>query len=118
MSELKMEEIKPGMFVRIFQRTPSFIKSKGAGKKEGDKEKTQKIEGLVIARKHGKEIGATVTIRRVVDGIGVEWILPVFSPEIKKVELINAARVKRAKLGFLREKSQKQIRAKLKKSAK
>lgn len=118
MSELKMEEIKPGMLVRVFQKIPAFIKSKGVEKKESNKEKTQQIEGLVIARRHGKEVGATVTIRRVVDGTGVEWILPVFSPEIKKVELINTARVKRAKLGFLRDKSQKQIRAKLKKSAK
>ena len=118
MSEIKMEEIKPGMLVRVFQKIPTFIKAKETGKKGSDKEKTQQIEGLVIARKHGKEVGATITIRRTVDGIGVEWILPVFSPEIKKIELINTARVKRAKLGFLRDKSQKQIRAKLKKSAK
>lgn len=107
MTEIKAEEIKPGMYIK-------FSKSI----KDGDKEKTQHIEGLVIARKHGKEPGATITIRRIMDGVGVEWILPVFSPKIKKIELVKAARVKRAKLYFLRTKSQKQIRAKLRKAAK
>jgi len=105
--EIKTEEIKPGMSIKIFQTI-----------KEGDKEKTQQIEGLVIARKHGKEPGATITIRRIIDGVGVEWVLPVFSPKIKKIELVRAARVKRAKLYFLRDKSQKQIRAKLRKEIK
>lgn len=107
MTEIKAEEIKPGMYIKISQRI-----------KDGGKEKTQHIEGLVIARKHGKEPGATITIRRIMDGIGVEWILPVFSPKIKKIELVRAARVRRAKLYFLRDKSQKQIRAKLKKEVK
>jgi len=107
MTELKVEDIKPGMYIKVSQKI-----------KDGDKEKTQHIEGLVIARKHGKESGATITIRRVMDGVGVEWILPVFSPKIKKIELVRAARVKRAKLYFLRTKSQKQIRAKLRKEIK
>ena len=107
MTEIKAEEIKPGMYIKISKSI-----------KDGDKEKTQHIEGLVIARKHGKEPGATITIRRIMDGIGVEWILPVFSPKIKKIELVRAARVRRAKLYFLRDKSQKQIRAKLKKEIK
>jgi large subunit ribosomal protein L19 len=107
MTEIKTEEIKPGMHVKIFQVI-----------KDGDKEKMQNIEGLVIAKKHGKELGATITLRRIMDGVGVEWILPIFSPKIKKIELIKAARVRRSKLYFLRDKSQKQIRAKLKKEIK
>lgn len=107
MTEIKAEEIKPGMYVKISKTI-----------KDGDKEKTQNIEGLVIARKHGKEPGATITIRRIMGGVGVEWILPIFSPKIKKIELVKAARVKRSKLYFLRDKSQKQIRAKLKKEIK
>jgi len=107
MTGIKAEEIKPGMYIKISQAI-----------KDGDKEKTQHIEGLVIARKHGKEPGATITIRRIMDGVGVEWILPVFSPKIKKIELVKAARVRRSKLYFLRDKSQKQIRAKLKKEIK
>lgn len=104
MTEIKISEVKPGMHVKIAQTV-----------KDGEKEKTQNIEGLVIARKHGQEAGATITVRRIMDGVGVEWILPVLSPNIKKVELVKAARTRRSKLYFLRNKPQKQIRAKLKK---
>lgn len=107
MSEIKAEKIKPGMYIKISKSI-----------KDGDKEKIQPIEGLVIARKHGNEPGATITIRRIMDGVGVEWILPVFSPKVKKIELIRVAKVRRAKLYFLRNKPQKQIRAKLKKEIK
>jgi large subunit ribosomal protein L19 len=103
MPEIKTEEIQPGMHIRIFQKV-----------KEGEKERVQQLEGLVLARKHNKEPGATFTLRRVMDGIGVEWIIPIFSPLIQKVELLKASRVRRAKLYYLREKSSKQTRKKLK----
>ncbi|MDD5638567.1 MAG: 50S ribosomal protein L19 [Candidatus Pacebacteria bacterium] len=114
MVELKMEEIKPGMTVRILQKIPGFDKTAKKGGKDGERSKTQQIEGLVIARKHGKEAGATITVRKIIDGVGVEWIIPVYSPNIKKVELVSTARVRRAKLNFLRDKSSRQIRAKIK----
>jgi len=103
MAEIKKEDVKPGMYIRVFQKI-----------KEENKERIQRIEGIVLSRKHGSEPGATITIRRVLDGIGVEWILPIFSPLITKIELIRNARVKRAKLYFLRKKSSREIRKKLK----
>jgi len=103
MAEIKKEDVKPGMYIRVFQKI-----------KEENKERIQRIEGIVLSRKHGSEPGATITIRRVLDGIGVEWILPIFSPLITKIELIHNARVKRAKLYFLRKKSSREIRKKLK----
>jgi len=107
MMKINVQDIKPGMYVKILQKT-----------QEGDKEKTQQIEGLVLARKHGHEPGATITLRRMKDGVGVEWIIPLFSPLIQKVELIKASRVRRAKLYYLRNKSSKQVRKKLKIAAK
>lgn len=89
----KSETIKPGDFVRIYQKI-----------KEGEKEKIQIFEGLVIARKHGKEAGATVTVRREISGIGVEKIFPLNSPTIQKIEILKRKKVKRAKLYYLREK--------------
>lgn len=106
MSEIKPEEIKPGMFIRIF---------KNIG--EGDKTKIQRLEGLVIARKHGKEPGATITLRKIIDGVGVEWIIPIFSPLIQKIELLKTSRVRKSKLYYLRNKSQKETRKKLKLAA-
>jgi len=118
MTNINIEEVKPGMTVRIFQKVPAFDKAKSKKTKDSDKEKTQQIEGLVIARKHGKEAGATITIRRTASEVGVEWVIPIASPHIKKVELISAARVRRAKMYFLRDKSKKEIRAKLKERVK
>ena len=106
MPVIKPTEIQPGMFVRVYQKI-----------KEGKKERTQKIEGLVLARKHGSESGATFTIRRIVKGVGIEWILPLFSPHIEKIELIKAAKVRKAKLYYIREKSSRQARKKLKQSS-
>ena len=103
MVKINIQDIKPGMYVKILQKI-----------KEGEKERSQQIEGLVLSRKHGSEPGATITLRRMMDGVGVEWIIPLFSPLIQKVELIKASRVRRAKLYYLRSKSSKQARKKLK----
>ena len=103
MEIIKTTDIKPGMYLRVYQKV-----------KEGEKTRTQRIEGLVLSRKHKNEPGATFTIRRIIKGVGVEWVLPLFSPTIEKVELIKATKPRRAKLYYIREKSQRQTRKKLK----
>ncbi|MCB9803022.1 50S ribosomal protein L19 [Candidatus Nomurabacteria bacterium] len=89
-------EIKPGMTVKVHEK----IKEKNA--KGVEKERIQVFEGLVIARKHGKEIGSTITVRKVSNGIGVEKIYPLNSPLITNIEPVKQAKVRRAKLGFVR----------------
>jgi len=88
-----LPEIRPGDLVRIYQKI-----------KEGGKEKIQQFEGVVIARKHGKEIGATITVRKEISGIGVEKIFPLHSPLIEKIEILKRQKVRRAKLYYLRKK--------------
>lgn len=88
-----LPEIRAGNVVRIYHKF-----------KEGEKEKTSIFEGLVIARKHGKEIGATITVRKEIDGVGVEKIIPLHSPNIEKIEIIKREKVRRAKLYYLRKK--------------
>jgi large subunit ribosomal protein L19 len=88
-----LPEIRAGDVVRVYQKL-----------KEGGKEKSSIFEGLVIARKHGKEIGATITVRRVIDGVGVEKIFPLHSPTIEKIEIIGREKARRAKLYYLRKK--------------
>ena len=93
-------DMKPGDTVRVVQKV-----------KEGDKTRLQTFEGLVIARKHGKEAGGTFTVRKVSAGIGVERIYPIHSPNIEKIEIVRrASRVRRAKLYYIREKAARETR--------
>ncbi|MFC1756768.1 50S ribosomal protein L19 [Patescibacteria group bacterium] len=101
--ERKKMDIKAGDTVRIWQRV-----------QEGKKSRLQAFEGLIIARKHKNEPGATFTIRKISGGIGVEITLPIFSPKIEKVELISRPkRVRRAKLYYLRARAARQVRKKM-----
>jgi len=80
---------------------------------EKGKTRLQAFEGLVLARKHGKEIGATFTVRRIASGVGVERIFPLFSPNIDKIEITKKSRARRAKLYYVRTKAVKDVRRKL-----
>ncbi len=80
--------------------------------KEGEKSRIQIFEGVVIARKHGKESGATFSVRKMSGDIGVEKTFPLHAPFIEKIEVLKRAKVRRAKLYYLR--SLKGKKAKLK----
>ena len=80
---------------------------------EKGKTRLQAFEGLVLARKHGKEIGGTFTVRRVASGVGVERIFPIFSPSIDKIEITKKSRARRSKLYYVRTKAVKDVRRKL-----
>lgn len=83
--------------------------------KEADgKTRLQAFEGMVLARKHGTEMGATFTIRKVASGVGVERVFPLFAPTIDKIELIRRSRTRRSKLYYVREKALRDVRRKLK----
>jgi len=104
-TQLKTElpDIRPGDTILVSQKI-----------REEDKERIQDFEGLVIARKHGKEAGATITVRKVILGIGVERIFPLHSPTIKKVEILKRGRIRRAKLYYLRKAKGKKAKLKRK----
>jgi large subunit ribosomal protein L19 len=84
--------------------------------KENDgKIRLQAFEGMVLARKHGTEIGATFTVRRVASGVGVERVYPLFGVMIDKIEIVRRARTRRSKLYYVRDKALRDVRRKLKK---
>lgn len=92
--------VKPGDTVRVWQKVPD---------KDG-KIRLQAFEGIVLARKHGNEAGATFTVRRTSGGVGIEKIFPLFSPNIDKIEIVKRSRVRRAKLYYIRDKVAREIR--------
>ncbi len=102
-SKTNLSDVQPGDTVRVHQKFT-----------EGGKEKTQVFEGLVLARKHGKGVSATITVRKVIGGIGVEKIFPIHSPNISKIEIKKRSSVRRAKLYYLRTAKGKKARLKKK----
>ncbi len=101
--ERKKINIKAGDTVRVWNK----IQEKG-------KTRLQAFEGLVLARKHGTEAGATFTVRKVSNGVGVERIFPLYSPSIDRIEILKKSSVRRSKLYFIREKAVKEVAKRLK----
>lgn len=90
-----LPKIKPGAKVKVYEGTTPF-------------------EGLVLARKHGSEPGATFTVRSVVAGIGVEKVFPINSPVITKVQVVSSPKkVHRSKLYWVRGSSGSRVRQRL-----
>ena len=79
--------------------------------KEGNRERNQAFEGIIIAKKHGG-IQETITVRRVSYGVGCEKVFPVHSPSIVSVETIRRGKVRRAKLYYLRDRVGKAAKVK------
>lgn len=99
-------DIRAGDTVKVWQK----IQEKG-------KIRLQVFEGLVLAVKHGKEPGATFTIRRVSSGVGVEKIFPLYSPMIDKIEVVKRSKIRRAKLYHIRRKAAKEIKRQMRNSS-
>jgi len=96
-------DFKAGDTVRVWNK----ILEKG-------KVRLQAFEGLVLSRKHGKESGATFTIRKVSSGVGVERIFPLYSPNIDKIEVLRKSKTRRNKLYYIRTKAVKEVKKRLK----
>ncbi len=94
-------ELKSGMKVRVWQKI-----------KEADKERLQAFEGVVIAVKHGRGKIGTFTVRKISSGIGVERIFPLHASTIEKIEVLSQAKVRRAKLYYLRGRAGKKAKMK------
>lgn len=97
----KMPDLKPGSTVRVHQKI-----------KEGEKERVQVFEGLIIAVSAGNGANKTFTVRKIVEGIGVEKVFPIYSPNIAKIQVKKTASVRRSKLYYMRSRSGKSARLK------
>lgn len=95
-------EIKSGDIVRIHVKL--------AEKTKAGSDKTQAFEGLVIAKKHGKGMEGTFTVRKIAEGVGVERVFPLHCPSIVKIEVLKHSKVRRAKLYYMRKRTGKKAR--------
>ncbi len=96
-------DLKTGWTVKVYQKIS-----------EGDKSRVQAFEGVIISRKHGNEPGGTITVRKVSGGIGVEKTFPIHLPTITKIEVVKKAGTRKSKLYYLRDKSARETRKKMK----
>ncbi len=97
-----MPDFGPGDTVKVHVRV-----------REGEKERIQVFQGVVIARKHGEgSPSSTFRVRKISSGIGVERVFPLHSPMVAKIEVVRRGRVRRAKLYYLRGRSGKAARIK------
>lgn len=86
-----LPEIRTGYSVRVHTKV-----------KEGDKERIQIFEGIVIAKKEGGA-RSNFTVRKVTYGVGVEKVFPLYSPMLEKIEVVSKGKIRRAKLYYLRD---------------
>lgn len=100
-SKKKVPDLKPGYTVKVYQKI-----------KEGEKERVQIFEGLIIAVNSGHGADKTFTVRKVVEGIGVERIYPLHSTMIEKIEIKKKSKVRRSKLYYMRKRMGKSARLK------
>lgn len=103
--ERKKLDLRAGDTIRVTQKIIEKDK-----KTDKPKTRLQDFEGLCLSVKHGKEAGATFTLRKVASGVGVERIFPLYSPMIEKIEVMKRSKVRRAKLYHIRKKAAKEIR--------
>lgn len=110
--------LRAGDTVRVWQKIEELKIGRAANKKVTTTRqvRTQAFEGLVLAVKHGTEPGATFTVRKVSNGVGVEKIFPLYSPMIDSVEVLRRTRTRRAKLYFIRRKATRDIKRAMRRS--
>jgi large subunit ribosomal protein L19 len=100
----KPEELKSGMTVRVYQ------KIKETNSKGEEKERLQFFDGMIIAKKHGNQKGASITVRKISEGVGVEKIFPLFSPTVDRIIIKKTAKVRKSKLYYLRGEYKKNLK--------
>lgn len=104
-------DLQAGDIVRVYQK----VKEQDPSEKSGQaKERIQVFEGVLLAKKHGKGVSGTITVRKISQGVGVERVFPLHSPLVEKIEVARKTKVRQGKLYYLRSLQGKKARLKAK----
>ena len=104
----KTPDFQAGDIVKVYQK----VKEQDPSKSGETKERIQIFEGVLLAKKHGKGVGGTITVRKISQGIGVERVFPLHSPLVEKIEVARKTKVRQGKLYYLRSLKGKKARLK------
>lgn len=99
--EKEVPRLKSGLTVKVHQKI-----------QEGNKERIQVFEGVILKIHRGPRSDTTFTVRKVVENVGVEKVFPLYSPSVAKIEIVKEARVRRARLYYMRKRFGKMARLK------
>ncbi|RJQ13755.1 50S ribosomal protein L19 [Candidatus Parcubacteria bacterium] len=110
----KVKETIVSAAKKVSKTAKKAIEARGEGAKGGAIERIQIFEGVVIAKRNGQGPDATFTVRKIAAGVGVEKVFPFLSPYIEKIEVVRQAKVRRAKLYYLRNMQGRKARKKIK----
>jgi len=115
LEERKKLDFRAGDTISVSSKVLEEKKDKKGNliKDDVKKYRLQAFEGIVLARKHGTEVGATFTVRKIASGVGVERIFPLYSPMVSSIEIIKRAHARRSKLYYIRTKAVKDVRSKM-----
>ena len=105
----KVPNLQAGDIVKVYQK----VKEQDPSGKSGQvKERIQIFEGVLLAKKHGKGVTGTITVRKISQGVGVERVFPLHSPLVEKIEVARKTKVRQGKLYYLRSLKGKKARLK------
>jgi len=100
--KLDLPQLRSGQSVRVHQKIKEPVLDPKTGKIKDYRERVQMFDGLVIAVKHGSGINATITVRKIASGVGVERVFPIHAPTIVKIEVVKNVRARKSKLYYTR----------------
>ena len=105
-----LPHLRSGQFVRVHQKIKEPIVDPKSGKTTGYRERVQMFDGQIIAVKHGKGINATITVRKIASGVGVERVFPIHAPTVARIEIVKNTAARKSKLYYTRDGQEAKVR--------
>lgn len=105
-----LPDLRSGQSVRVHQKIKEPIVDPKKGTVTGYRDRVQMFDGQIIAVKHGRGINATITVRKIASGVGVERVFPIHAPTIARIEVVKNTVARKSKLYYTREDKEAKVR--------